>query len=183
MRYREAWAAFGGAFVHDHDADEVTGLLERVSAGRARVGDWERLRALVAVRGDGNRVQVGRHNIDISGGHDIRIGDHIYQGSDAAAIAEAIRQVVGEPPPPSRWYVASVALGFLICLAAFGVFGYTLFTDTPDFEPGSGPQVPEGVLIAGAMFLAGFVIMAVASLVRAIVNPGSLADQRQRRWR
>jgi|GEM_PF-3250256 len=170
--------------MHDHDTDEVTTLLDRISAGRARPGDQERLRELVAVRGDGNRVQVGRHNVDISGGHDIRIGDHIYQGSDAAAIAEAIRQVMGEPPPPpSRWYVAIVALGFLICLAAFGVFGYTLFTDSPNLEPGAGLQVPQGVVVAGAMFLTGFAVMAGASLVRAIVNPGSLTDQRQRRWR
>jgi hypothetical protein len=170
--------------MHDHDADEVARLLDRVGAGRERVGDRERLRELVSVRGDGNRVQVGRQNIDISGGRDIRIGDHIYQGADAVAIAEAIRQVVGEPPPPpSRWFVATVSLGFVLCLAAFGVFGYTLFTDTPNLEPGAGPQVPEGVVAAGAMFLTGFVIMAVASLVRAIVNPGSLTEQRKRRWR
>ncbi len=173
-----------GAFVEDHDADEVTRLLERVAEGRERSGDIERLRALVSVRGDGNRIQVGRHNIDISGGHDIRIGDHVYEGSDAETIADAIRLVIGKPPsPPSRWFILLVSLGFLTCVAAFGVFGYTLFTDSPDLQPGSGPQVPEGVMLAGGMFLTGFLIMVIASLVRAIINPASTIDQQRRRWR
>jgi hypothetical protein len=59
----------------------------------------------------------------------------------------------------SAWVKVLAMLGALLCLGAFGLFGYTLFTD--DRPPGStGP--PDGIVGAGAVFFAGLVVMALA---------------------
>ena len=77
------------------------------------------------------------------------------------------RDLIYAPPPQTQgitpespaWVKLLAMLGALLCLAAFGIFGYTLFTD--DRPPGStGP--PDGIVQAGAVFFAGLVIMALA---------------------
>ena len=71
------------------------------------------------------------------------------------------------PPPrdPSdisdspAWVKVLAMLGGLLCIGAFGIFGYALFTNDP--VPGeTGP--PDGVVQAAAVFFAGLVVMAVA---------------------
>lgn len=71
------------------------------------------------------------------------------------------------PPPPSQgitpdssaWVKVLAMLGALMCIGAFGLFGYTLFTD--DRPPGD-TSTPDGVVQAGAVFFAGLVVMALA---------------------
>lgn len=59
---------------------------------------------------------------------------------------------------------ALAAFAILLCLAGMGLFGLTVFSDRPDpGEPGFG-EMPAGIPIAGAVFFAGFVLAAIASI-------------------
>ena len=71
----------------------------------------------------------------------------------------------GITPESPTWVKVLGMLGALLCLGAFGIFGYTLFTD--DRPPGStGP--PDGVVQAGAVFFAGLVVMALAGFANML---------------
>jgi len=159
---------------------DLTQLLDRIALGRATEADLAALRSRIEVRGDKNSVQLGRYNVDISGGRSIHIGDQVYQGANADTIRGIIREMVGEPEPvPSRLYITVISIAFLVMLAAFGVFGFTLFTSSNDPDAG----VPAGIPLAAAMFGGGFLLAAVASIVRAIANPSSLRGSgRGRSW-
>jgi hypothetical protein len=160
---------------------ELTDILDRVALGRADQSDLETLRSRIELSGDKNRVQVGQYNVDISGGRSIHIGEQVYQGANADTIRSIIREIVGEPEPtPSRLYITIIGLAFIVMVAAFVVFGFTLFT-SGNQDPDAG--MPPGIPIAGAMFGGAFVVAIVASVIRAIVNPGSLrSGGRGRSW-
>jgi hypothetical protein len=68
----------------------------------------------------------------------------------------------------AAWVKVLAMLGALLCIGAFGLFGYTMFTD--DRPPGStGP--PDGIVQAGAVFFAGLVVMAIAGFANMFTKP------------
>jgi hypothetical protein len=76
--------------------DDIQALLDRIAAGTHTGADLASLHRALLVGGRGNVVQVGKYNVHIGEGQDVRIGDTIYQGSDAAAIRVALRAVLDE---------------------------------------------------------------------------------------
>ncbi|MFZ2615053.1 MAG: tetratricopeptide repeat protein, partial [Anaerolineae bacterium] len=74
--------------------DDIQALLDRIAAGSHTEADLVTLRGVLLVGGQGNVIQVGKYNIHIGEGQDIRIGDTVYQGPDAAAIQAALRAVL-----------------------------------------------------------------------------------------
>jgi len=82
--------------VHNSTDDNLITILDRIAAGTATDADRATLRRALLVIGQGNVVQVGKYNVHIAEGQDVRIGDTTYQGPDAAAIQEALRQVLRE---------------------------------------------------------------------------------------
>ncbi len=101
-------------------------------------------------------------------GHAIEIGDRVYSGPDADAIADALQGAIDtSDPAPPRLAIVAGAIGAIFIVAAFALFGHTLFTMDP--EPGEGP--PARIGIAAALFFVGFVIILATSLITAIVNP------------
>lgn len=59
--------------------DDIQALLDRIAADSHTEADLATLRGVLLVGGQGNVVQVGKYNIHIGEGQDIRIGDTIYQ--------------------------------------------------------------------------------------------------------
>lgn len=59
-------------------------------------------------------------------------------------------------------------IGILLCLAGMGLFGVAVFGDHPvPGEPGFA-DVPAGIPVAAAVFFAGFVIAAIASVAHGM---------------
>ncbi len=86
------------------------------------------------------------------------------------------RDLIYAPPPHQQgitsdspaWVKVLGMLGALLCIAAFGLFGYTMFTDNR--PPGStGP--PDGIVQAGAVFFVGLVVMALAGFANMFTKP------------
>lgn len=71
-------------------------LLERITRGQFTDNDLQRLRQLIVYDSDRTTIQLGKYNVNIEQGQDIRIGDTIYQGSDAETIKELLRDVLQE---------------------------------------------------------------------------------------
>lgn len=71
-------------------------MLDRIATGTHTDADLEALRRALLVGGQGNVVQVGKYNVQIGKGQDIRIGDTVYHGLDADAIQTALRAVLDE---------------------------------------------------------------------------------------
>ena len=74
---------------------------------------------------------------------------------------------VPDPTDYSRdpaWVKVCIVLGSLLAVAAFGIFGFTVFADNPDLNDPNFGETPSGIPIAGAVFFLGFVILAMASL-------------------
>lgn len=66
------------------------------------------------------------------------------------------------------WVKLCIVVGAVLAIAGMGLFGYTLFTGIPEIgEPGYG-EVPRGIVAAGAVFFAGFVLLAAASIGRGL---------------
>ena len=80
----------------DHDTNSLVAILDRVEAGRASAEDRVRLRNALLVNGEGNVVQLGKHNVRMDHGENIQIGDRIYQGVSAEAIRKANKDVLRE---------------------------------------------------------------------------------------
>jgi hypothetical protein len=62
------------------------------------------------------------------------------------------------------WVKVCIVLGSVLAVAAFGIFGYTLFTDNPALSDPNFGETPSGIPIAGAVFFLGFLILGMASL-------------------
>ena len=66
------------------------------------------------------------------------------------------------------WVKLCVVLGSVLALAGMFIFGYTLFTGIPNpGEPGFG-DTPPGIPLAFGVFFAGFVLLAIGSIGRAL---------------
>ncbi len=78
--------------------DDIQALLDRIAAGMYTAADLAPLRRALIVSGQGSVVQVGKYNLQIGEGQDIRIEDTIYQGPTAEAIQAAIRAALRAGP-------------------------------------------------------------------------------------
>jgi hypothetical protein len=100
------------------------------------------------------------------------VGD-IYAPHGNVAVghgATAIGNVYAQFRHPSdmrdapAWAKTLMALGFLICLAGMGLFGYTIFTDQPEFGDPDFGRPPQGIGVAAGVFFTGFVIAAIGAI-------------------
>ena len=69
-------------------------ILDRIAAGTQTEADVAALRHALLVGGQGNNIQIGKYNIKIGEGQDIRIGDTVYLGPDAETIREVLQPVL-----------------------------------------------------------------------------------------
>ena len=68
------------------------------------------------------------------------------------------------------WIKVVIALGVLLTVAGLGLFGYTLFTWDRDLGSPDFGAVPDGFGQAAAVFFAGFVLLALGSVGRAMTR-------------
>ena len=81
----------------ERDPDHtLQAILDRIATGTHTEADLATLRRALLVGGQGNVIQIGKYNVKIGEGQDIRIGDTVYQGPDADAIQVALREVLDE---------------------------------------------------------------------------------------
>lgn len=80
---------------------------------------------------------------------------------------------INQGPRVDDWSDASTgvkalaAFAILLCIAGLGLFGAAVLGDHPDpGEPGFG-DMPAGIPVAGAVFFAGFVLAAIASIAHS----------------
>ena len=80
------------------------------------------------------------------------------------------------PPPPDPsdmsgapgWVKFFAVLGAVLCLAAFALFGYTLFNESQhDLNDPPSSGFPPGIAQAAVIFFIGFLFLGVASMGRA----------------
>lgn len=74
--------------------DDIEVLLDRIATGTHTEADLATLRRALLVSGQGNVIQIGKYNVQISAGQNVYIGEVIYQGPEAAAICSALREVL-----------------------------------------------------------------------------------------
>lgn len=68
------------------------------------------------------------------------------------------------------WVKLFIVLGAALAIGGLFIFGYTLFTDMPDVGDPDFNEVPPGIPLAFGVFFAGFVVLAIASLGRAMAK-------------
>jgi hypothetical protein len=68
------------------------------------------------------------------------------------------------------WVKLFIVIGTLLAVAGLGIFGYTLFTENTDLNDPNFGEMPPGFGVAAAVFFAGFVILGIAALGRALSN-------------
>ena len=89
------------------DCQDITAIFDRIANHNATDGDIQTLRQLVAIGGnaqgativtgndnilgENNTVQIGKYNINIAEGINIKVGDTIYQGASAEVIRDIIQ--------------------------------------------------------------------------------------------
>jgi hypothetical protein len=66
------------------------------------------------------------------------------------------------------WVKLCIVLGSVLALGGMFIFGYTLFTDMPDLGDPDFGETPPGIPLAFGVFFAGFVVLGIASLGRAL---------------
>ena len=76
--------------------DELKAILNRITDKTHTKSDLTALRQAIIIDGDQNVVQLGKYNVNVAQGQDIQIGERIYQGPDAEAIRDIIREVLDE---------------------------------------------------------------------------------------
>jgi hypothetical protein len=104
-----------------------------------------------------------------------RILNHVYARMSVQAFDHGV--AVGgdfyyfpDPTDFSRdaaWIKVCMTLGSLLAIAAFGIFGYSMSTANPDLNSPDFGQPPPGIALAGAVFLAALLLLALASLGHA----------------
>jgi Effector-associated domain 10/NACHT domain len=92
------------------DRQDINAIFDRIANRNATDGDIQTLRQSVVIGGnaqgativtgddniigDNNTVQVGKYNINIAEGSNIKVGDTIYQGADAETIRAMLLEIL-----------------------------------------------------------------------------------------
>jgi hypothetical protein len=92
------------------DRQDINAIFDRIANRNATDGDIQTLRQSVVIGGnaqgativtgddnilgDNNTVQIGKYNINIAEGSNIKVGDTIYQGADAETIRAMLLEVL-----------------------------------------------------------------------------------------
>jgi hypothetical protein len=126
--------------------DRTQAVLDRVVNGTYTDTDLRWLQNAISVTGDQNMVQVGRYNIPLLHGHNIHVGDRIYQGANADAIRNVLSRFVPAMP------------------VSFG-------RDGPNVSKGSLRSFGGFVFTVGALGLIGGVALFLVSFVPMMKNP------------
>ena len=79
--------------------NEPLEILDRIVAGNPTDLDLELVRQLLTTNRERNLVQLGKYSVNIGQGHDIHIGDRIYQGADATAIQAVLQKALRSLQP------------------------------------------------------------------------------------
>jgi hypothetical protein len=66
------------------------------------------------------------------------------------------------------WVKFCIVLGSVVGVAGLFIFGYTLFTGMPDLNDPDFGAIPAGIPLAFGVFFAGFVILGIGSIGRAM---------------
>lgn len=66
------------------------------------------------------------------------------------------------------WVKVCIVLGSMLAVGGLFIFGYTLFTGIPDVDDPTFNDIPPGIPLAFGVFFAGFVVLGIASLGRAM---------------
>ena len=157
---------------------ELTSILDRIALHRATGRDLMRLRSAVTVDGDRNVVQVGSHNVQVDRAHDIHIGDRVYQGPDAEAIRDVLREVAERGPGPLTGVGGVVlAIGYTIMVIGMAVFGLTIVAVLANFGERADGGMPKGPPLETAV---AFGVAVVGGLVAEL---GKVIQAWQRRSR
>jgi hypothetical protein len=96
------------------------------------------------------------------------------QAFDHGIVVGRDYNVVDVPDPSDLsgapvWVKLFLALGAAVCVTGLFIFGYTMFTDTPDLsDPSSFGDVPRGIPLAAGVFFAGFLITGIGTFGRAM---------------
>jgi hypothetical protein len=66
------------------------------------------------------------------------------------------------------WVKFCIVLGAATAVAGIFIFGYTLFTDMPDLNDPDFGETPSGIPLGFGVFFAGFVILGIGAIGRAM---------------
>lgn len=82
--------------------DDLLAIIDRITAGEYAEVELQRLRRALTVGDRQDVLQLGKYNVNIGQGKDIQIGDRIYQGADAEAIKEILRDALQALQPNTK---------------------------------------------------------------------------------
>ena len=151
-------------------SEDLTAVLDRVARNAPTSSDTERLRRLVQVRGDGNSVQLGRHNISLQAGGDIHVGDRVYRGVEAYMIREALTELVYPSPGLLHSFGGRViTIGMIVALVGMAMFFVGLISPMQGPPTFDGP--PAEVIRGFGIAFVGVMIGAVGGLIRGWERP------------
>ena len=151
-------------------AQDLTWILDRVASGEDSAAVRADLRRVARVRGDGNVVQLGNHNIALHGARDIHIDNRVYRGAEAEAIRHALEDALGGTGSLRGVAGAISTLGVLVALVGMGMFFTGLIgLMSGAIDPWGGP--PPVLLTGFAVAAVGVGIGIVGGLVRGWQRP------------
>ena len=84
------------------DSDDLFAIINRITSHQHSDDDLAVLRQVINTGSSQEKIQIGKHIVNIAEGRDIHIGDKIYQGADAEAIREIIASLVRELQSPRK---------------------------------------------------------------------------------
>jgi len=91
--------------------------------------------------------------------HGLAVGGdfNYFQAPDPTDISDA-----------PAWVKLCIVVGSVLTAGGALIFGYTLFTGLPDLDDPDFGDFPPGIPLAFGVFFAGFVVLGIASLGRAM---------------
>ena len=87
------------------DSDDLLAIIERILSHQHTEADLALLRQAISASSSQGTLQIGKYNVNIGQGKDIHIGDKIYQGADAEAIREIIKELLSSKKAVAVKYI------------------------------------------------------------------------------